>query len=117
MKNIQTFNDGVVNFYKVGNIAETGDRPREGLIENVKGVRYEERTVGMGRYWSAMQSNARITQLLRIPRSKINIGDFAVPNDGQQYKIVQIQTIKEVRPYVLDISLERVEKDYDFKTI
>jgi len=114
---IQTFNDGLIDIYSIGNIAEKGDRPKDGLLEKRKGIRYEERTVGMGRYWTAVQANAKVSQLLRVPRTSLDTGDVAVPNDGNQYKIVQIQTVKEVRPPIMDISLERIDKPYEFKTI
>lgn len=114
---IQTFNDGVASFYKVGNIAEKGERPKDGLIEIAKKIRYEERTVGVGRFWTAMQSSAKISQMLRVPRTPISLGDIVIPNDNEQYKIVQIQTIKEARPYVMDVSLERIDVKYDIKTI
>lgn len=112
----QTFNDGVVNVYSIGNISEPGNRPKEGLTLKVDPLRYEERTVGMGRFWTAMQAQVRVERILRVPRlDSISSQDVAVPNDGEQYKIVQIQFPKDVVPQCMDLSLERVDSNYEIK--
>lgn len=111
----QTFNDGVVNIYSVGNIAPPGNMPKEGLTLKVGPLRYEERTVGMGRFWAAIQAQAKIDMVLRVPqRRTVSTQDIALPNDGEQYEIKQIQYPKDVEPPVMDLSLERLEADYEF---
>lgn len=68
----------------------------------------------MGRFWTAMQAKVRVEQILRVPRlDSISSQDVAVPNDGKQYKIVQIQFPKDVVPPCMDLSLERVDADYE----
>lgn len=110
----QSFKDGVVSIYSVGNIAEPGNMPKEGLILKVGLLRYEERTVGMGRFWSAMQNQARIDMVLRAPRIRsVSTQDIAIPNDGKQYEIKQVQYPPDVEPPVMDLSLERIDADYD----
>lgn len=110
----QTFNDGVVNVYKIENIAPKGNKPKEGLTIKVGPLHYEERTVGMSRFWAAMKEQSKISQLIRVPRiNSVETNDIAIPNDGKQYKIVQIQYPKEVYPSVMDLSLERVGVNYD----
>lgn len=110
----QTFNDGVVNIYSVGNIAERGNMPKDGLTLKVGPLHYEERIVGMGRFWTAMQAQAKINQILRVPRiNAVSVQDIAKPNDGEQYKIIQIQYPKDVEPPVMDLSLERIEAKYE----
>ncbi|WP_186430885.1 hypothetical protein [Clostridium sp. BSD9I1] len=110
----QTFNDGVVNIYSIGNISEPGNMPKEGLTLKVGPLRYEERTVGMGRFWTAMQAQVRVEQILRVPRlDLISSQDIAIPNDGKQYRIMQIQYPKDVEPPSMDLSLERVDADYE----
>lgn len=110
----QTFNDGVVNIYSIGNISEPGNMPKEGLTLKVGPLRYEERTVGMGRFWTAMQAQVRVERILRVPRiNSISAQDIAIPNDGNQYKIMQIQYPKDVEPPSMDLSLERVDTDYE----
>jgi hypothetical protein len=110
----QTFNDGIVNIYSVGNIANDGNMPKEGLTLKVGLLRYEERTVGMSRFWTAMQAQAQIDQVLRVPLTRsVSTQDVAIPNDGEQYEIKQIQYPKGVEPPSMDLSLERAEADYD----
>lgn len=111
---IQTFNDGVVNIYSVDNIAEPGSMPKKGLTLKVGPLRYKERTVGMGRYWTAMQAQARIDMVLRVQRIRsVSTQDIAVPNDSEQYIIKQIQYPEDIIPAVMDLSLERIDAKYD----
>jgi len=109
----QTFNDGIVNIYCVENIAEPGNMPKEGLTLKVGPLHYEERTVGMSRYWTALQNQAQITQMIRTQRiNSVNVHDVAVLN-GKQYDIVQIQYIQDIEPSCMDLSLERLEVEYE----
>lgn len=110
----QTFNDGVVNIYSVGNIALSGNMPKEGLTLKVGHLRYKEKTVGMSRYWIAKQAQAKIDMVIRVPKIlAISVQDIAIPIDGNQYRIVQIQHIEDMEPPVMDLSLQRLEADYE----
>lgn len=115
-KQTQTFNDGVVNIYSVGDISEPGNMPKQGLTLKVGPIRYKERVVGMGRFWGAMQTHAKVDLLLRVPQLRnVSTQDVAIPNDGEQYKIVQIQYPEDIVPPVMDLSLERIDADYEIK--
>jgi hypothetical protein len=108
----QTYNDGVVKIYSVGNIAAPGKMPKEGLTLKAT-LRYDERVVGMSRYYAAMQNKVRADQLLRCPRVPgVAVEDVAVPNDGAQYKIKQVQYPPDVEPSSMDLTLERVVSPY-----
>lgn len=111
----QTFNDGVLTVYEVGNIAPMGDRPKEGLIQKFSNtLPYEERTVGVTRFIANKQEQSTIEQLLRIPRvSGIARENIVIPIDGEQYRIKQVQSINDVEPRCLDLSLERVDTAYE----
>lgn len=111
----QTFKDGIVNIYSVSNIAASGNMPKDGLTIKVSNLRYEERTVGMSRYWTALQDNARIEQLIRVPRiNSVTVHDIAILN-GQQYDIMQAQYPPDAEPPCMDLSLERLEVAYEIK--
>lgn len=113
-KKTQSFNDGVVVIYSVGNIALAGDMPKDGLTFKVGPLRYKERTVGMGRFWAAMHEEVRIDQVLRVQKIRsVSAQDIAIPNDGKQYKIKQVQYPEEIDPPVMDLTLERSVVDYD----
>lgn len=110
----QPFKDGVVKIYALGDISEPGNMPKEGLTLK-ETLRYDERTVGMSRFWTAMQAEAKIDSVLRVPqRRNVSAQDIAIPNDGEQYKIIQIQYPKDVELPVMDLSLERLEAHYEF---
>lgn len=113
----QTFNDGVLKVYEVTNIAEPGDRPKDGLeLKFENAIPYEERTVGITRFYTGKQAQNTIEQLLRIPKVEgISRNDIVVPIDGEQYRIEQIQSINDVEPRCLDLSLEKVSVAYDIK--
>ena len=111
----QTFNDGIVDVYSVTNISEPGNMPKDGLKIKTKSLRYEERIVGMGRYWTAMQEHAQITQMVRTQRiDSVSIHDVAILS-GKQYDIVQIQYLQDVEPRCMDLSLQRLEAEYVIK--
>lgn len=113
----QTFNDGVLTVYKVGNIAGLGNMPKEGLIQKfTNAIPYEERTVGVTRFTANKQENTIVEQLLRIPRiNGIAREDVVIPIDGEQYRIKQVQSINDVEPRCLDLSLEKVVTKYEIK--
>ena len=109
-----TFNDGIVSFYQVTNIAVPGNMPKEGLVLKTGPFRYDRRTVGYKRYFTGLQSQVQIDELIRIPyASMISAQDIAVIEDGRQFCIEQIQRPEDVIPNVLDLSLKRLEADYE----
>ena len=104
------FNDGVVKIYTLGNVATEGDMPKEGLTLK-ETLRYSERTVGMGRYWTAQQAQVKVDLLIRTPQLRnISTQDIAITN-SRQYMVVQIQYPEGLK--VMDLSLERVAQDYE----
>ena len=111
----QTFNDGVLTVYEVTNIAPLGDRAKPGLKSMFNNsIPYEERTVGITRFVANKQEQSIIEQLLRIPRvNGIARENVVIPLDGEQYRIEQVQTINDVEPRCLDLSLEKVVVKYD----
>jgi hypothetical protein len=67
----------------------------------------------MSRYYAAMQANVQISYVLRCPRLRsVSTQDVAVPNDGAQYAIRQIQYPEDVVPPVMDLTLEAVTSPY-----
>jgi len=112
----QSFPDGVVSFYKVTDIALPGDLPIEGLVLK-QTLRYKERTVGMSRFYQAMQNNIKVDFVIRCPEvrglsEKATDILVAILIDGQQYKVMQIQYPEDVEPPVMDLSLERLGENY-----
>ena len=105
-----------MNIYKVSDLALPGEMPVEGLVFK-NSLNYHERTVGMGRYYAAMQNNIKVDFVIRCPEVRglsDNSTDIlvAILVDGQQYKVVQIQYIEDASPPSMDISLERVGENF-----
>ena len=108
----QTFNDGVVEIYSVSNIGAPGRTPVEGLTLK-RCLRYNERTVGVTRYFAAMQNNARVDKLLRCQLQRdVSTQDVAIAGGETQYNIIQVQYPENVSPPVMDITLQEVTQKY-----
>lgn len=108
------FNDGLVTVYRVENQAAPGDKPVEKLVKKVT-LRYSRRTVGIKRHYAAMNAGARVDLLLRVPYHRsVSAQDVAAPTpDGKQYRITLVQIPEDAAPPVMDLTLERLERDYD----
>ena len=112
----QSYNDGIVSIYKVSDISLPGDMPVDGLVLQ-QTLRYKERTVGLNRYYSALQNNIKVDFVIRCPEvrglsQKSTDILVAILIDDQQYKVMQIQYIEDAQPPSMDLTLERVGEDY-----
>ena len=109
----QTFNDGIVKIYCVTNSAPPPLMPKESL-QLKKTMRYKERTVGLNRHYVAKQAGVNVKYVLRCPRVRgVSPQDIAIPNDGEQYRIAQVQYPEDIYPPVMDLTLEEVTTAYD----
>ena len=110
----QTFNSGIAKIYSVSNSSGSGNMPKKRLqLKIPNSLPYEEKTVGMSRFWAAMQEQTKIERLLRFPRlNEVEREDIVIPIDGQQYRIKQIQYPPGIEPKCMDLSLEKVEVAY-----
>jgi SPP1 family predicted phage head-tail adaptor len=109
----QSFNDGVVSIYTVSDTSLDGEMPTEALTRK-RTLRYHERTVGLTRFYTAKQANVNVKYVLRCPLLRdVSAQDVAIPNDGKQYRIVQVQYPEDVDPSVMDLTLEELLQDYD----
>ncbi|MDL2324060.1 hypothetical protein LJC61_02760 [Ruminococcaceae bacterium OttesenSCG-928-A16] len=110
----QMFNDGVVKIYTVENIAPNGAKPDNRLVFAGQ-LRYAERVVGLNRFTQYMANDVEVSYLLRCLQIRsVSTQNIAVPNDGEQYRIVQIQYPKEVTPPCMDLTLQRLETVYEY---
>lgn len=114
---LERFNDGVCGIYRVDNIAEPGDKPKDGLVPKLPYLRYQERVVGVKRFYAAAQANAKIDRVIRIARQRlVSNQDCVILSDGQ-YHIRQVQHKNDTQPPCTDLTLERVTVNYDIKPI
>ena len=110
MTETQTYNDGLVKIHSVTNGAAPGNAPVDALSATPKfTLCFDERVVGVTRFYSAMQNKVKIDRLIRCPRQEtVSTADKAIVNGGDQYHIRQIQYPPDVVPPSMDLSLERV---------
>lgn len=106
----QSYNDGVVTIYSVADVAKPGYQPQIELTEKIK-LRYEERSMGLQRYYQAMQNQVQIERVLRVQRTnKITSQDVAITEDNTRYKIYMVQAVSDVYPPSVDITLSKFEQ-------
>lgn len=109
----QPFCSGIVSVYSVRDTAVTGYRPKETLTLKLS-LRYDERRLGIQRYYDAMQNQIQVERVLRVPRAgNINSQDVAITEDGRQYRIDLVQDASGVYPPSLDITLTKIEQEYE----
>lgn len=105
---------GRLTLYRLHDTAPKGMMPHEQLVQ-LSEEYYEERTVGVTRYYAAQGANNRVDALVRIWRlDTVQTNDYAVLEDGNQYRIDFIQhTLDEDGLAVSDLTLVRLEDFYD----
>ena len=109
----QSYNDGLVTIYTISDIAKPGYKP---VIKPVKKavLRYEEQRLGLQRYYSSKQAQVEIERVIRAPRAGgVNSQDIAVTEDGRQYHVSLVQSVMDVYPPSVDITLAKIEQKYE----
>lgn len=114
-RNFETFNDGIVKIYTVTNIAEPGDRPKDGLCLKYV-LRFNYQTIGIQRNYEAMQAQIKLNELISVKMQRdISTQDVAIIGaDTTQYVIVQVQHKKDTLPPTSLLSLTKLEAKYEF---
>lgn len=103
----QTFNDGMVQIFTVFDGAASGYRPEPELTPLVK-LPYQERKLGIKRYYSAKQNQIHVERVIRVPRPgtfEINSQNVAETEDGNRYRIDLVQLVPDVWPPCQDLTL------------
>ncbi|SCL88016.1 hypothetical protein [Sporanaerobacter sp. PP17-6a] len=95
----QTFNDGICDIYTV---------KTNKIDEKIMSLRFGDRTVGMKRYYTARAANVDINRLIQIPQqlSITSLNRAVIENN--EYKIEQVQHIKDTNPPVTILTLKRI---------
>lgn len=107
----QTFTDGLVSICRVEDVAPVGYAPNPQIVEVKYKLRFEEKRVGVTRYYSAKQNQIQIDKVVRVPRVEgILTTDIAMLSDGSVYRIDQVQKVEGVYPDCLDLSLTKHER-------
>ena len=76
-------------------------------------LRYAERRLGIQRYYDALQNQIQVERVLRVPRAgNVTSQDVAITEDGRQYRIDLVQSVDEVYPPSVDLTLSKVEQEF-----
>ena len=109
----QSYNYGVVTVYAVTDTARPGYQPKPALTPKVT-LRYEEQRLGIQRFYSGKQNQVELERVIRTPRlSCVSSQDVAVTEDGRQYRIDMVQSVPDIWPASMDLTLARVTQHYD----
>ena len=107
--------DGTLRIYSLENTAEPGEMPREMLVETIpEDLYYSDRVIGVTRLYAAKGANQQISKLVRIWDVPVEIGNYAVLDRQDQYRIDVIQPAKDDEGLkVVDLTLVREENHYE----
>lgn len=109
----QTFNDGIVNIFSAEDISKPGYAPEVKLSPKIS-LRYEERKLGIKRYYSAQQNQIKVERVIRVPRAgNISSQDIAILPDSPPYRIDLVQLVPDVYPPSLDLTLVKFEQEVE----
>lgn len=102
----QAFNDGVVTIYTVADGAAAGYLPQPTLTEFLK-LCYQERKLGIKRYYEAKQNQIHVERVIRVPRQSTEITNknVAGTEDGNLYRIDLVQLVPDSFPPCVDLTL------------
>ena len=91
-------------------MAQPGYLPQVQLTEKVT-LRYEERSLGLQRYFNAQQNQVQAERVIRCPRyAGVTNQDVAGTEDGTRYRIDLVQAVMDVYPPCMDLTLARYEQ-------
>lgn len=112
----QSYNDGVVTIYSVTDKAEPGNKPVMELTRCVT-LHYEERRLGVTRYYAAAQAMSQVERVIRVPRNfSVSAQMMAITEDGKKYRIDLVQSTDDVYPPSLDLTLSKAKHGAEVKT-
>lgn len=105
-----SFDSGIVHFYRQQNTAAPGNMPKPTLT-HLATLRYRRKTVGISRYYTAMQNSQKISEVIRCPLVPlVDVTDTAeIAATGVKYIVRQVQYPEGTTLPVMDIALERLE--------
>jgi hypothetical protein len=105
---------GTCRIYTVTDAAENGEMPNPTLHEyGDYEWAFEDRMISYSRQYAAMGADQQIDRIIRIWRTPVRIGDVVVI-EGEQYRIDNVQpTLDDDSLQVVDLTLRRLEENYD----
>lgn len=119
----QAYNDGKVIIYDVTSDAPSGFLPSPVLTVKAT-LAYQERRLSFKRYYDARQNQIKLERVIRVPKPagtfldhtqndapvEITTQDFARTEDNKVYRIDLVQSVPDVYPPSLDLTLAVYEQ-------
>lgn len=93
----ETFNDGLCTIHQIDDDGNAGMKKET--------LRFQERTVGIKRYYEAMTAKVQVDRLIRVPFRDWITSEYLIVIEKEVYEIKQVQTIPDTLPKTNDISL------------
>ena len=111
----QSFNDGIINIFTVSDVAKPGRKPVQSLTQLLT-LKYEERKLGIQRYYSGQQNQTEISRVIRVPQPPHEITNtmIAATEKSTQYRIRLVQMVRDVYPPCYDLTLERITQTEEY---
>lgn len=111
----QSFNDGIINIFTVSDVAQPGRKPVQSLTPLLT-LKYEERKLGIQRYYSGQQNQTEISRVIRVPQPPQEITNtmIAATEKSTQYRIRLVQMVRDVYPPCYDLTLERITQTEEY---
>lgn len=107
----------MVTVYAVTDSGPPGGLPVEKPTKKAV-LRYEERRLGLQRYYASKQNQVEVERVLRTPRRRdVSSQDLAVTENGVQYCIDLVQSAADVFPPSMDLTLTRIDQNYDVSNL
>ncbi|MFR8547740.1 MAG: hypothetical protein ACLVEV_03825 [Lachnospiraceae bacterium] len=99
---VQTYNDGNCTFFLIDEEGNAGSAKET--------LRFEERTVGVQRFYESMTKKFQVDRVLRVPLRPWLTTEYLAVVDGEVYEIEQVQTIRSLEPKSNDVALHRARQ-------
>ena len=93
----EAYKDGICILCRIDDEGNAG--------KEMEKLRYNERTVGIKRYWEAMTHKLQVDRLVRVQYREWLTTEYLAVIGGRVYEIVQMQKIPDALPPSLDLSL------------
>lgn len=95
-----TFNNGLCDIYTV----KANQRD-----EKLMTLCFGDRTIGFKRHYAARAANSEISRLIQVPLQTSIDAIHRVVINGEEYKIEQIQQLRDTNPPATVLTLRRVK--------
>ena len=104
--------EGILKFYNLQNVAQSGAKPVEKLVYLDEQAFYANKQIGVTRLYAAKGANAKLDKLVWVYNTIIpEAAKYVILEDGRQYLIDE--AVQIVDDDAIELSLVRLENYYE----